>query len=260
MILKLERLFKMRNVKIYSYNLGSAGCAALARGLDILRLRDTGRPVRTPVLINWGSSGVPVQRQVTADRVLNPFNNVKTASDKLLSFTKFAENAQLSIPQWTTDPEVARTFGTVVCRTVLRGHSGNGIVLWEGQGDLPRAPLYTQYVKKKHEFRVHVMNGEVIDVQQKRKRRDFDGEPDTKVRNHQNGWVYCRENLDIPNDLKDQALLAISTLDLDFGAVDLIYNERQNRSYVLEVNTAPGLEGTTLENYVNGFKKYYFAT
>lgn len=250
----------MRNVKIYSYNLGSHGAGGLASGLGIPRVRDQGpRLGRIQLLINWGSSaGIP--RVAHSERVLNPFNNVKTASDKLLSFTKFAENAQLSIPQWTTDPEVARTFGSVVCRTVLRGHSGNGIVLWDGQGDLPRAPLYTQYVKKKHEFRVHVMNGEVIDVQQKRKRRDFDGEPDTKVRNHQNGWVYCRENLDIPNDLKDQALLAISTLGLDFGAVDLIYNERQNRSYVLEVNTAPGLEGTTLENYVNGFKKHYFAT
>lgn len=247
----------MRNVKIYSYNLGSAGAGALARGLNVVRLRDEGRPIRTKLLINWGSSGSPERRQVTAQKVLNPFNNVKIASNKLETFQKFAENPEIQIPQWTTDPEVARTFGTVVCRTVLRGHSGNGIVLWEGDGDLPRAPLYTQYVKKKHEFRVHVMNGEVIDVQQKRKRRDFDGEPNTKVRNHQNGWVYCRENLDIPDDLSRQAILATGALGLDFGAVDLIYNERQNRSYVLEVNTAPGLEGTTLENYVNGFKKHY---
>lgn len=251
----------MRNVKIYSYNLGSAGCRLLSANLGIVRVRDSGprlRPIRR--LINWGSSGCP-QRITDAlgvgSVVLNPFNNVKIASNKLETFQKFAENPEIQIPQWTTDPEVARTFGTVVCRTVLRGHSGNGIVLWEGDGDLPRAPLYTQYVKKKHEFRVHVMNGEVIDVQQKRKRRDFDGEPNTKVRNHQNGWVYCRENLDIPDDLSRQAILATGALGLDFGAVDLIYNERQNRSYVLEVNTAPGLEGTTLENYVNGFKKHY---
>lgn len=247
----------MRNVKIYSYNLGSGGAAGLSRELGIVRVRDTGPKLgRINLLINWGSSTAP-DRVGHAHRVLNPFNNVKTASNKLLSFEKFSENEEIHIPQWTTDPEVARTFGTVVCRTVLRGHSGNGIVLWEGDGDLPRAPLYTQYVKKKHEFRVHVMNGEVIDVQQKRKRRDFDGEPNTKVRNHQNGWVYCRENLDIPDDLSRQAILATGALGLDFGAVDLIYNERQNRSYVLEVNTAPGLEGTTLENYVNGFKKHY---
>jgi hypothetical protein len=42
-------------------------------------------------------------------------------------------------------------------------------------------------------------------------------------------------------------------LELDFGAVDLIWNENQNVVYVLEVNTAPGMEGTTLENYCDAF-------
>jgi glutathione synthase/RimK-type ligase-like ATP-grasp enzyme len=46
-------------------------------------------------------------------------------------------------------------------------------------------------------------------------------------------------------------LAAVSALGLDFGAVDIIWNEREDKCYVLEVNTAPGLQGSTLENYAN---------
>jgi D-alanine-D-alanine ligase-like ATP-grasp enzyme len=40
--------------------------------------------------------------------------------------------------------------------------------------------------------------------------------------------------------------------------VDLVYNEKRNQCYVLEVNSRPGLSGTTLDNYcealINTFK------
>ena len=38
-----------------------------------------------------------------------------------------------------------------------------------------------------------------------------------------------------------EATKAVAALGLDFGAVDVIYNEKYGRAYVLEVNTAPGL-------------------
>ena len=42
---------------------------------------------------------------------------------------------------------------------------------------------------------------------------------------------------------------------LKFGAVDLIWNELENKSYVLEINTAPGLTGATLEKYAQAIVK-----
>ena len=76
---------------------------------------------------------------------------------------------------------------------------------------------------------------------------EFDG----YVRNLANGWVFCRDNVVEPDGLRDAAVSACAALGLDFGAVDIIWNERENKCYVLEVNTAPGLQGTTLENYAN---------
>jgi hypothetical protein len=41
-------------------------------------------------------------------------------------------------------------------------------------------------------------------------------------------------------------------LHLDFGAVDVGWNEHHGEATIYEVNTAPGLEGTTLEKYYEG--------
>jgi glutathione synthase/RimK-type ligase-like ATP-grasp enzyme len=55
--------------------------------------------------------------------------------------------------------------------------------------------------------------------------------------------------------LQEAAIRTVEILGLDFGAVDIIWNKKQDRYYVLEVNTAPGLEGETVVRYANAFKE-----
>jgi glutathione synthase/RimK-type ligase-like ATP-grasp enzyme len=161
-----------------------------------------------------------------------------------------------NIPEWTTHKGKVTKEGLWVARTKLTGFGGEGIILFDPKEELPPdAPLYVQYKKKKKEFRVHVFKGEVIDITQKKKRKDFDGEINTKIRNYANGWVYCREDIEEPDDLRLQATLAVGALGLDFGAVDCIWNEKENKTYILEANTAPGMEGQTIEAYKNAILK-----
>ena len=47
----------------------------------------------------------------------------------------------------------------------------------------------------------------------------------------------------------EEAVLLVGEVE-DFGAFDVIYNQKKNQAFVLECNTAPGIEGTTLDNYV----------
>jgi len=205
------------------------------------------------VLINWGNSNQPNGLTV---KTINSYEAVRIASNKLITFQRLEGVDGIRIPNFTTDPNVATTWrvnGPVVARTVLSGHSGAGIRLLEQGSDWVQAPLYVQYVPKKKEFRVHVAFGQVIDVQEKRKRSDYDGDADYKVRNHHTGWVYCREDIAEPQGLREMAVATVARLGLDFGAVDLIYNEKRNEVYVLECNTAPGLEGTTVEKYARAF-------
>ena len=44
-------------------------------------------------------------------------------------------------------------------------------------------------------------------------------------------------------------------LGLDFGAVDIVIN-RDNQPVILEVNAAPGIQGTTLENYKKAVQRW----
>jgi len=198
------------------------------------------------------------------DQVLNKPQAIGQASNKLTAFRAMKE-AGVSIPEFTTDPEVARTWifeekATVVSRYKLQGHSGDGIAVHSDYDVFlrqQRAPLYVKYIKKQDEYRVHVFDGKVIDVQQKRKKREVNNdEVDYQVRNHANGWVYCRDNLNYPPSILSDATSAVAALGLDFGGVDIIWNEHQQKSYVLECNTAVGLSGTTLNKYVNAIKEY----
>ena len=128
------------------------------------------------------------------------------------------------------------------------------------------AYAYRDRRKKKSEFRIHVFkrNGEyvVIDRQQKtlRTTHPTTGEPIDKtkvnfmIRNHRNGFIFQRNDIKVPADVEVQALKAMKVTGLDFGAVDVIWNEHEGRAYVLEINTAPGLEGTTLDNYIAEFR------
>jgi glutathione synthase/RimK-type ligase-like ATP-grasp enzyme len=260
---------------VYAYKRGSKGAKVLARTLGIKRInhrssifkaysRTTGR---RKTVINWGASSIP-NGEVLDAIIINHPDNVAKAANKLTTLQVLGD-ADIPIPEWTTCSREAQGWAEegslVVCREVLNGHSGEGIYLFDykkemeglihdNMGKIHPCPLYTKYIKKQDEYRVHVAFGEVIDMQQKRKRRDVDN-ANYQIRNHSNGFIYAREGLELPVRATDIAISAVAALGLDFGAVDLIYNKRNDAYYVLEVNTACGLEGTTLDKYVEVFRR-----
>ena len=114
--------------------------------------------------------------------------------------------------------------------------------------------MYTKYIRKQKEFRVHVFSSKILDIQEKRRSSSVD-DHHPYIRNHTNGYVFCRGDINEPDDLRGVAISAVDALGLDFGAVDVVWNEAQDKCYVLEVNTACGLEGSTVNKYVNAIKE-----
>lgn len=247
-----------------SYTNSSQSSSRLSTGLGALRLRHENSRYRQregDVIINWGYTGNLLDN---FSGILNRPQLVRVVSNKLRFFERVTqwnqaevEANKVNIPEYTTDRAEAVEWLSsreVLCRTVLNGHSGEGIVVARDESDLVDAPLYVKYIPKKMEFRVHCMNGEVFDVA--RKIRDPNREvSDYYIRNHSAGFIFARNDITVPECVTEQALLAMRASGLDFGAVDVIYNERQNKAYVLEINSAPGLEGATLTNYINKFKE-----
>jgi len=243
---------------IIPYKIGSQSAKKLqesikAAGHRCVRVRPDSTTYRarpTDKIIYYGGSTFNFH----SNKIINRTRG--TANNKLYTFRKLQE-AGLSTVEWTTDPAYARQqWDIVVIRETLHGHSGEGIRMWYKEDanagdDLGHALLYTKYQKKTYECRVHVFNGVVIDAQIKRKKvTDATQETNTTIRNVHTGWVYCREDFVLPDEAAQLSIAAVQAVGLDFGAVDLIYNKHYNKFYILEINSAPGIEGTTLNNYV----------
>ena len=244
-------------MKLYPYNQGSKSAKALSEALGIKRLKHEGPIARVDTLINWGSS--QFQRIVSCGNILNKPESIARTVNKLQAFNALKGHA--SIPEYTESAVEASKWlaegVTIVERHKLTGHSGEGVRIVEPGGELQGAPLYVKYINKKEEYRLHVFRDKVFFIQRKARNKDIpDDQVNWKVRNHGNGFIFAHQGVDVPEEAKKEAITAIQALGLDFGAVDLIWNQKNNKYYVLEVNTACGMKGTTLDKYVEVFKEF----
>jgi len=221
------------------------------------------------LVINWGSK--ETSEEVSKCQVINKPNLVSVNSDKLEFFKRMKQNEGVRIPEFTTDKETAFAWVAegkeVLGRTLLNSSGGKGIVFMDDIQKFSSSKLWTVYKKKKEEYRVHIVRGSIILVQKKVLRQtDEAGNAivkdniDFRIRNHANGFIFQRENLNPPADVITQAQRAFTVTGLDFGAFDIIYNEHEDQAYVLEVNTAPGIEGSTVQDYTAAFKEHFSIT
>lgn len=194
--------------------------------------------------------GYKVWRSVTPKPLQN---NVFYGSgvDKLTQYQWFVDNNVPAL-EYTTDIAVVKEWigvgDTVFGRKYLNSSCGKGIVVMDKEFTEP-CPVYTRYKKKKREFRVHVFQDKVVAITEKRRRAGHDGERDTKIRNLANGYVFCQTVENIPDGLADLAVKAAQVSKSLFRGVDIGYNEKKGL-FVIEVNSAPGIQGTNLNKYI----------
>ena len=260
-------------VVIYPYNLKSASAKTLADVLGVKRVRQNGK-YRWRIgdkIINWGNTRIANwMLPIAITAVLNKPIAVEHASNKTYAFSELYD-ANLPIPDFSIFSGIQGAVGwlrsppkypglkhAVLCRTLTRANSGRGIVFAETPEEVVPAPLYTRYVPKQQEYRVHIFRElGVIDVQQKRRDTSVpEEERNSYIRNHDAGWVFCRENVQPPQAVLNASVDAVLALGLDFGAVDIGFHNNIGPC-IYEINTAPGLEGQTLVNYAQTFKRLF---
>lgn len=84
--------------------------------------------------------------------------------------------------------------------------------------------------------------------------------PNMLIRSNRRGWKFDTiANNRLPSNLSSVAVAALSALGLQFGAVDCCV-DHNDRVYILEVNSGPGLQGTALTKWVDTFRNKIAAT
>lgn len=88
------------------------------------------------------------------------------------------------------------------------------------------------------------MDGSVVFLKEKKKRQGTD--PDRYIRNH-GDWVFCEQDLrPYPESVTEVSVKAVQVLGLDFGGVDVVLDKERREAHILEVNSAPGLTGSSV--------------
>jgi hypothetical protein len=243
---------------ILPYKLGNTYSKELAVALGGFRINpaaNTYRRQQDHRIINWGCSHTHYQFE---DRDFNHPSAVARAVNKLASFEVWKREG-VECPDFTTSRQQAQQWlnnGSVVyARDRVTGARGEGITVLQPWDDAGNHRFWTKAVDIVREYRIHAAAyGAIIDVTQKLRRN---GHPDVNplVRTSENGWVFCRNRIIQPRQ-STLALCAraVSKLGLDFGGVDCC--ETHNGAVVFEVNTAPAIEGTTIQHYVDFFKGF----
>jgi hypothetical protein len=226
-----------------------------------------------PFIINWGCANPPrgaVFKDLPVNifkKVINDPKAVSSATNKSSFFALMSKSSDPPrIPEFTNDLDVAQKWvddGLTVIGRMNHGSSGKDVAFYnEAPDKFLGSDLWVQYKKKKHEYRLHFMNGGIFLIQQKvLPKTDPDGQPipkdnvDFRIRTHRTGFIFQKFDVRVPEDVATQALKAAKASGLDFGAIDVIYNAHEDKAYVLEINTAPGLEGTTVDTYKAEFQK-----
>jgi glutathione synthase/RimK-type ligase-like ATP-grasp enzyme len=222
----------MKKIRLVCANLGSASAKLLAEALSA----SLGYKV-------WRSKkAFPKSENIIYGDQRDKLTQYKWFEENKLNFPFFTESKQAAI-------ELVQQGRSVVCRTKLRGLGGDGIVIADTVDQIVDAPVYVEYHKKTNEYRVNMFKGEVVCIREKRKRKDYEAPPerDGRVRSHDNGYVFCTPLKPPPEAITELAKAACKITTSDIVGVDIAYHKTTDYAFLLEVNSAPGMEGLTIE-------------
>lgn|SRR5574341_350004 len=102
------------------------------------------------------------------------------------------------------------------------------------------------------EYRFHIFDGKSIRRQFKEPRVP---NPHPWIRNHKTGWKLSPGG-DATDEMREAAVRAVTVLNRRFGAVDL-GRLRSGGFVVLEVNSRPGIEGSTVTQYAKAIINWH---
>ena len=194
-------------------------------------------PTAAKLVICWGCSGgfAPT----TPFKVLNNYHIHSKFNELTMLQADGVPTPNFSRYEHWTD-SLARTEHHSEAKDLLSG--------------LKVGDFYTEFVPTDEEYRVHIVNGHSIRIGKKVPRTE---NYHLRFKSWYGGWrlAYSMDwrTEELVASLRRLAKSAIAAVGYDFGAVDIGIRHHNKIPFVFEVNSAPGLEGGSLERYARRF-------
>lgn len=192
-----------------------------------------------PGVVCWGAGMQNIPKVLNANcSAFNKLTQLKKLSAAGISTVPILEQ----IPLWMHGhnpifPILARKLNHV---------AGRDIILCKSPASCRKAlakgrAYFTRFVPSSTEFRVWVYRKRHLGTYEKILK--YPWKKKGVNRNYHNGYAFQLVASEaVPRPAVDIAISCIAALGLDFGAVDILLGN-DKKFYVLEVNTAPGVEG-----------------
>ena len=229
-------------------------------------------PRDTTKVIRWGNAK-PVR--IPGVEFVNTARAIMLAGDKLATLQKLDEEGVSHVEFSESAPAFFDQTDVWFARK-RRGFGGHDIVAvnsagcWfpgsflathnsrEVQEKLNSCEFFTRWVDNRREYRIHVVNGEIVRYQRKYATETAPATHNIRVQNHKSGYIFKQPQNRLHSERTDACIAAVAALGLDFGAVDMIVDTSvggNGITRVLEVNTAPSCSPKTAEAYVNALRE-----
>lgn len=297
------------NVYIYYSGATDKTGNALAEALEIKGgITSPGKDMK--IVIGWGAK-TKDNIDLGSAIVLNHPNCIRDNRDKLRAL-EIMRDQNINVAPFVVAEEALDELGKVkaakislpvIARTnyhqggsnfftcLTRTHVEEVIDIFNNK--LKKRGYFQNYVDVKEEFRLHIMNEEVLYSQRKIARSnmkeahvkdqidkisrmaekkgtvldietlqfamEYQGNkiasPDLIIKSNTRGYKFSAiKPENVNKDLATEAINAVKALGLQFGAVDCVLDS-VGRPWIIEVNTGPGLEATAFKNYSVAFSK-----
>lgn len=240
---------------VYPYTQHSAGSIMLAEELDGKRVKLHGshythKPEN--VLINWGNGNCPYPM------ALNPASAINEVIDKVSFFKKLAGTGLIPAVAFTLSSAKANLSFPIVCRTLTDDSDGHGIIIADKPEQLVGANLYTQYIDKTSEYRIHMgrdQKGNIVVICRQKKYQTDAFTGDKRI------WTGNETKLAFIETAVPPVIAVAKAAfekfpELTFGAFDIVYNNSTETAYVLEINSAPMMNTDTTKAYGEFFRTF----
>lgn len=227
------------------------------RELSGVNLLVSTKPLATKnktVHIRYGGT----EPSLSNEPLLNSIDFIRLSSNKKALSDLLVEKGIRTV-QFFPKSEYNDSMGVVLVRDNLYSFGGRGITLCKTTEEVKNAAgnWVTPFLRFTSEYRVHLFNGKIIRIQ---KKVDGNNEPEEfPIRNHTRGYFFSvRSTLDTGME-SFSALQGFVTKVVEqfpekhFCGLD-IGKTKQNH-YVIENNSAVGLEESTLYLYASEFCK-----